>query len=202
MGRSAATDGGVAVTDNNDIDVLEGVLIKLEGLVAGVRPDQLDDRTGCPGYDVRGMVNHIVGFLQNFAAAAQGEQADVDPTKVVSTDPVKDVRNASEQILAGWRQYGTDREVSVMGPGTPGEMVLGMTIIEYVAHGSDLAMATGQAIPFTDLELEVALDRAEASLTDDYRGEGKPFGPRIEVPEDASAAERFLGFMGRRVPVG
>jgi uncharacterized protein (TIGR03086 family) len=187
------------MANSNDVDVLQGVLDKLEGLVAGVRPDQLDQRTGCPDFDVRGMVNHIVGFLQNFAAAAQGRKAELDPTKVRSDDPVKDVRVAAEQTIQGWRELGTDRKVSVMGPdGSPGEMVLGMTIIEYVSHGSDLALATGQAIPFTDDEFAVALARAEASLTDEFRGEGKPFGPRLDVAADAPVRERFLAFMGRQ----
>ncbi len=183
------------------VDVLEGVLNKVEGLVAGVRPDQLDDKTGCSGYDVRGMVNHIVGFLQNFAVAAQGRKADFDPNKVQSADPVKDVRVAAEQAIQGWREHGTDRKVSVTGPGMPGEMVLGMTIIEYVAHGCDLAFATGQAVPFSDEEFGTALQCAEGSLTDEFRGEGKPFGPRLEVADDATDEEKFLGFMGRRVPV-
>jgi uncharacterized protein (TIGR03086 family) len=154
--------------------------------------------------DVLGLVNHIVGFQQNFAAAAQGRQADFDPSKVVATDPVKEVRAASEQIIDGWRRLGTDRLVNVMGPGdgNPGEMVLGMTIIEYVAHGCDLALATGQPIPFTDQEAGTAFAHAEASLTDEYRGDGMPFGPRIEVADDAPVIDRFLGFMGRRVPVG
>jgi uncharacterized protein (TIGR03086 family) len=183
---------------NGDVDVLDGVFGKLETLVAGVRPDQLDDPTGCPGYDVRGMLNHIVGFLRNFAVAAQGRKADFDPTQVRSDDPVKDVKVAAEQAIQGWRELGTDREVSVMGPGAPGEVVLGMTIIEYVAHGCDLALATGQPIPFTDDEFAVALARAEPVLTDQYRGEGKPFGLRIDVPADAPVRERFLAFMGRR----
>ena len=184
---------------SNDIEVLEGVLGKVEQLVAGVRPDQLDDPTGCPDFTVRGMVNHIVGFLQNFAAAAQGRKADVDPTKVQSDDPVKDVAVAAEQTIQGWREFGTERKVSVMGPGLPGEMVLGMTIIEYVAHGCDLALATGQELPFTDVEFGVALVRAESSLTDDFRGEGKPFGDRLDVADDAPVSDRFLAFMGRRV---
>jgi uncharacterized protein (TIGR03086 family) len=187
-----------------DIDVLEGVLSKVEGLVAGVRPDQLDDRTDCPGFDVRGMVNHIVGFMDNFAAAAQGRKAEVDPATVRATDPVAEVHEASEQIIDGWRRLGTDRAVSVMrdGRGTPGEMVLAMTIIEYVAHGSDLAIATGQAVPFSDEEIETALTRAQAFLTDEFRGDGMPFGPRIDVPDDAPLLDRYLGFMGRSAPVG
>lgn len=34
-------------------------------------------------------------------------------------------------------------------------------------------------------------------LTDEYRGEGKDFGPAVPVPEDAPALDRLLGFSGR-----
>ncbi|BEP14422.1 TIGR03086 family metal-binding protein [Acidothermaceae bacterium B102] len=181
----------------SDIDVLEGVLAKLEDLVAGVRPDQLDDPTPCPDFDVRALIDHIVDLLGNFASGAQGQ-----PVPDVGTyDPVKAVHVRREQIIDGWRRNGTDRDVSVMGsgPGMPGGAVLGLTIMEYEAHGSDLAMATGQAIPFTDDELGVALARGEATLQDDYRGDA--FGPRLDVPADAPVRERFLGFMGRKAPV-
>jgi uncharacterized protein (TIGR03086 family) len=190
------------MADHADIDVLDGVLHKLEQLVAGVRPDQLDNRTGCPDFDVRGMLDHIVGFLRRFAVAAQGGSADFDPAQVHSDDPAADVRTAGAQTIRAWRELGTDRKVSLMGPGMPAQMVLGMTIIEYVTHGSELALATDQEIPFTDDEYAVALASAEASLTDQFRGEGKPFGDRVDVPADAPVRERFLGFMGRRVPVG
>ena len=180
----------------SDIDVLEGVLAKLEGLVAGVRPDQLDAPTPCPNFDVKALDDHIVGLLGNFALGAQGH-----PVPDVGTDdPGQAVHVRSEQILDGWRRHGTDREVSVMGsgPGMPGAAVLGMTIMEYVAHGSDLAMATGQPIPFTDDELGVALARGEATLRDDYRGDA--FGPRLDVSADAPVRDRFLAFMGRKAP--
>jgi hypothetical protein len=34
-------------------------------------------------------------------------------------------------------------------------------------------------------------------LTPDYQGEGKTFGPRVAVPDDASAFDRLLGLSGR-----
>jgi uncharacterized protein (TIGR03086 family) len=184
-----------------DIDVLEGVLSKLEGVVAGVRPEQRDDPTGCDKYDVGALVDHITGYLQNFAGAAQGRDGRPDPAVHHSDDPVSEVRTASAEIVDGWRRLGTDREVTVTGgSGSPGEAVVGMTLIEYVTHGSDLALATGQPLPFTDDEYEAALAKAQAFLTDDYRGEGMPFGPRVDVPDGAPASERLMGFMGRRVP--
>jgi uncharacterized protein (TIGR03086 family) len=177
-----------------DIDVLEGVLDKVEGVVDGVRPDQLDDRTPLPDFDVRGLIDHIVTLIGQFAAAAQGSSHVVPAPE----DPVKAVRAASDRIAEGWRRGGTDRDVSVTGngPGMPGAAVLGMTIMEYVAHGCDLATASGQAIPFTDDEFAVALERGRTTLKDEYRGDS--FGPRLDVPDDAPARDRFLAFVGRQ----
>jgi hypothetical protein len=58
--------------------------------------------------------------------------------------------------------------------------------------------ATNQAVPFSDAEVGLVLERGQATLPDQYRGEGKPFGYVIDVPEDAPVLHRFLGFMGRQ----
>jgi uncharacterized protein (TIGR03086 family) len=179
----------------SDIDVLQDVLDKLEGLITGVRPDQLADPTCCPDYDVNTLVNHIVGWLQAFAEAANARKPEGDPSAFSSAEPGKAFHLAAEEVVAGWRAYGTERTVSLTGAGVPGAMVLSMTIMEYVAHGCDLAMATGQTVPFTDDELGVALARAQTSLPDQMRGDS--FGPPVQVPDTAPVLDRFLGFMGR-----
>ena len=84
-----------------------------------------------------------------------------------------------------------------MGGELPGQMVLNMTVMEYLTHGWDLATATRQEIPYTDEEAAQALERAQGTLPPEYRGAGKPFGDIVEVPESAPAIDRFIGFLGR-----
>jgi len=184
----------------SDIDLLESVLAKDEALLAGVRPEQLAAQTPCPDYDVRTMVNHIVGWAQVFAAGANGLPPDVDTDSYEAKDAVAEFRTAADDILAGWRQHGTDRTVTMLGNGLPGSVVLGMTLMEYLTHGCDLAVATGQQVPFTDEEVQTTFDHARATLPDAFRGAGKPFGLVVEVDDDAHLVDRFLGFMGRRPP--
>jgi len=182
----------------SDIDVLESVLAKESALVSNVTPDQLGGPTPCPEYDVRTLLNHIVGWLRTFAAGAAGREAGEDPTAYTTEDHAGEFKAAADDIVAGWRAGGTDRTVSFAGNEMPGAVVLGMTLMEYVTHGCDLAIATGQAVPFSDSELETTLAHAQRNLQDSFRGEGKFFGDRVPVPDDAPVLDRYLGFMGRR----
>lgn len=75
----------------SDIDVLESVLAKDTALLATVRPQQLSAPTPCPEYDVQALVNHIVGWLQVFAAAAR-------PTHHLSSNPTG-LHHRSEYVL-------------------------------------------------------------------------------------------------------
>ncbi len=181
----------------SDIDVLESVLAKDEALIAAVRPDQLGAPTPCPDYEVRDLLNHIVGWLQVFDASANERSYSGDPAAYVSDDPLTDFRTSATSLVAGWRSGGVDRTVQMTGGDLPAQMVLSMALMEYLAHGSDLAAATGQTVPFSDAELAVGLERAQVTLPDQYRGDGKPFGKIIDVPESAPVLDRFRGFLGR-----
>lgn len=183
----------------SDIDLLEAVLDKTATLLDGVTPDQYSDPTPCTDYDVRTLVNHITGWVQVFAEGANGSTFEGDPTAhVAGDDPGAEFRRSAARIVEGWRTHGVDREVALLGGGKmPGQPVLNMTIMEYLTHGWDLATATGQPVPFTEDEAAAALDRAQATLPEQYRGEGQSFGHIVDVPPSAPAVERFIGFMGR-----
>ncbi|WP_028923811.1 TIGR03086 family metal-binding protein [Pseudonocardia acaciae] len=182
----------------SDVDVLESVLTKDAALLAGVSGEQAGAPTPCPGYDVRALTNHIVGWVRVFAAAANERSAGIDPAEFVSTDPVAEFQAAATELIDGWRTRGVDRSVRLTGPEVPGRMALAMSLMEYVTHGCDLAIATGQDVPFSDDELALTLERARATLPEQFRGEGKPFGHIVEVPDDAPMVDRLLGFMGRQ----
>lgn len=197
MAEPEATDG---------IDLLEGVLAKTEGILGGVQTDQRSMPTSCPDYDVEGLIGHLCSGIEMFAAGANGETPEASfGDSPARDDPAADFAGQASRAVAGWRAHGLDRSVSVSGAGElPGAMVLSMTIMEYLAHGWDLAQATGQAVPFTEAEGSAALERAQATLPPQYRGEGKPFGDIVEVSASASAVDRFVAFMGRNpsAPLG
>lgn len=186
-----------------EIDLLSAILTKTGDLIAGVTSDQLDRPTPCPDYDVAGLVDHLVGWVQVFAAGADERRYEGDPTTFrAGDDPAGQFRAAAETMVAGWRRHGLDRKVTLTGEPQPAELALNMTLMEYLTHGWDLATATGQPVPYTEDEAAEVLARAERTLPPQYRGAGMPFGDIVPVPGDAAAVDRLMGFMGRSPSAG
>ncbi len=182
----------------HDLDVLESVLAKDQTIIDSIQPDQLHSPTPCPDFDVARLVNHIISGLQRFAAGVNGSSFTGDPDSFIGDSPSRDYRNAADGLLAGWNQCGMDRTVHLGNADLSGKIVMARALTEYLTHGCDLAIALGREVPFSDEEITVVFERASATLGEEYRGEGKPFGPIIDVPWSAPVLDRFLGFMGRK----
>ncbi|WP_406447444.1 TIGR03086 family metal-binding protein [Streptomyces sp. NBC_00876] len=181
-----------------NVDLLSSVLAKTGDVVEGVRTDQLGLPTPCDTYDVEALVNHIVGWLQVFEAGRHDRSYEGDAKDYrCGADPAGEFRSAAAGLVAGWEEHGFDGQVGVTGGKMPAEQVFSMTVIEFLTHGWDLAVATGQPVPFTEQEAEEVLARAEATLPPKFRGEGMPFAPIVPVAEGASAVDRMVAFMGR-----
>jgi uncharacterized protein (TIGR03086 family) len=184
----------------DDLDLMESIVMKTSAVVSGVRPEQAALATPCATFDVRALVDHIVGYGQVFAAAANGETFTGDPAGYSAADfdeAAVEFRHAAQAMVDGWRSGGLDRTVHITGGEVPAAMALDMTMIEYLTHGWDLATATSQPPPYTDDEAADVLQRAQRWLTPEFRGEDKPFGPVVEVAADAPAIHHMIGFMGR-----
>ena len=62
-------------------------------------------------------------------------------------------------------------------------------------HAWDLARATGQPVALDEDECAALLE-GMLPLDDLLRSSGQ-YGPRVPVPDDASAVDRLVGFIGR-----
>jgi len=179
------------------MDVLAGILDKTGNLIANTTRDQWDQPTPCPDFDVHTLLGHIVGWVRVFDAAANGGKFGGDPTSYdVSDSSAADFRSHSASMLDGWRTYGIDRTVQLIGGEMPAPMVYNMTFMEYLTHGWDLAQGTGQPVPFTDEEVTATLRRGRETLQPQFRGD--QIGPEITVADDAPAIDQFVAFMGRQ----
>lgn len=181
--------------------MLHAVLADLAPVVGAVTEDQLHHRTPCTDYDVEQLRDHILGWLTNFAAGfadpnGQAPRADVTGYTAPG-DPAAQVRAAADQLERAVRSGAAERELRLGGSAMPGELALGMILWEYQVHGWDLARATGAPWSPPAAAAEESLAFAPAMLTEDYQGEGKSFGKRVDVPADEPALNRLLGLSGR-----
>lgn len=167
----------------DDIALLESVLTKTEALIAEVGPEQHLLRTPCPDLDVRHLVDHLVGWARESARRVTGEESSEDPNAYRSDDPAREFEQAATRLVSGLR--------AAAEPAMPP----GMLLMEFITHGWDLATATGEPITYSDDEAEAALSAGRAMLKPEYRGES--FGPEVEAPDDATAVERLVAFLGR-----
>jgi uncharacterized protein (TIGR03086 family) len=195
FGMSTQTSSTPASVDS--VRILDDVLHKTADLLTGVRDDQWHDPTPCPGWDVTRLADHMVSWVRVFAAGLAGEPRDADPEAYVSTDRAGDFRAAADKAVEGVRRLGLDRGVTLFSGSLPGAAVLAMAVGEYVAHGWDLATATGQPVPYTDEEASLSQEGLAPMLLDEYRGPDKPFGYAVPTPDDAPALVRMLRFSGR-----
>jgi len=183
-------------------DVLERACRSTAAILEMVRSADLDQPTPCASWNVRDLVNHVVGGAGRFAELAEkgavtdrGDDADCTAADFAAT-----FRREAERLVAAFRAPGAMTKPMKLPFGElPGSVCVWIAAGDIFTHGWDLAKATGQP---TDLEPEVAarlLAQIEPILPDDMRGpDGEAaFGPRVEIANSAPAADRLAAFEGR-----
>jgi uncharacterized protein (TIGR03086 family) len=183
---------------------LPDVLDDLATLVGDIPPDQGAEPTPCEGMDVAAMRSHVVGWLAVFAAALSdpdgGDRPDpkAHPAPDDPAEAAADVRRSAGRVRAAIADGVADRPVRLLGDDPlPGQMVLAMLTAEAVAHGWDLASATGRPWHPDEALCDAARGAMGGMLKPEYRGPDKSFGPEVPVADDAPALDRLLAFSGR-----
>jgi uncharacterized protein (TIGR03086 family) len=193
------------MTENMDPRPLHRRAIAQTGtVVAAVAPDQFALPTPCTEYDVRALLSHIVGGLTRAALVGEGDPDALARPAVadgVPDDGWPDTyRAAANRATAAWADdTKLDTLVEVPWGKVPGRFALAGYVQEVLAHGWDLAKATGQPTE-GDPELALrALTTAKRILPPEIRGtEGVPFGPVVEPPADAGPYAQLAAWLGRR----
>lgn len=182
--------------------LLRTVLADLEQVFASIEPAQLTAPTPCPDFTVADLRKHILGWVTFFAAAvndpdgkterpdAQTYEAPVDADADAAA-----VHKAAADLDGAISAGAADGDIKLTAGTMPGAGALQLILWEYIVHGWDLATATGQPWAPPVAGSEQALTFANGMLTPEWRG--KDFGDPIEVPDDASALDKLLGFSGR-----
>ncbi|MFD6752126.1 TIGR03086 family metal-binding protein [Micromonospora gifhornensis] len=165
-----------------------------------VAPGQWSAPTPCADWDVRTLVNHVVGedrwsvaLLAGRTIAEVGDRYDGDQ---LGADPVAAARDATAQAeLAATRPGARDATVHLSAGDTPAEEYLRQLIAEHLVHGWDLAVAIG-ADPKLDAEAVAECARWFAGEVDAYRSNGL-VRAEVGVPAEADEQDRLIAAFGR-----
>jgi uncharacterized protein (TIGR03086 family) len=164
------------------IERIERATAFAEDKVAEVKPADMAKPTPCAEFDVKALLNHLIGNLGILATVAKGERAERSEGDQFESDPL----SAPGVLDRDW----------VMPFGTlPGQTMGGIAFIEHLTHGWDVAKATGQDATIPTALVDEAM-RVVTPMGDFLRVPGV-FGPPLDVPDSASAQDKFVAFTGR-----
>ena len=155
-------------------------------VVDGVHAEHLSLPTPCPELDVRSLLGHMVTVFNRLTALGNGTDPMDMPDFVtgVADDAWPDeFLAAAHRVQAAWTDPTKLEQMMVLPWATaPGAAMVHMYTSELTVHTWDLAVATGQSVPWHEPTVEDALrHRPEGAAPRRPRGLLRRDGPRPEV---------------------
>jgi uncharacterized protein (TIGR03086 family) len=149
-----------------------------------------------PAWTAREVVGHLVEWFPGFLASGSGIALPEGPG--VAQDPVQAWQTHADAVQAVLDDPDTAGR-TFSNPHT-GDLPLHQAVDRFYTtdvfmHTWDLARASGQDDTL-DPTLCAELYEGMQPIDELLRSSGQ-YGPRVPVPEDASAQDRLLGFIGR-----
>jgi uncharacterized protein (TIGR03086 family) len=170
-------------------------------IVGAVRPDQWTAATPCTEWNVKQIVNHIVGenlwaveLLQGRTIADVGQRLDGD---LAGDNPAAAYAASVGPATVACRTPGAMEATCHLSFGEySGSDYTGQLFMDTLIHGWDIAQATGQATRL-DPELVAACLPIAEHLTRQFRSAGI-FGENLPVTSQADPQTRLLALAGRQ----
>ena len=162
-------------------------------IIANVKPDQMSASTPCSEWDVKALMDHVIGGTMFFAGTLAGEE----PGSPGDGNPADIYKSGTDRVLDEAQKPGKmeAKYETPFGEMSGGEFMFG-AFMDNVVHGWDLAKATGQNTAISEAHAQIIFG-AFAPMMDGMR-QGGAFGPEVSVPDGASAQDKLLGMMGRQ----
>jgi uncharacterized protein (TIGR03086 family) len=168
--------------------------------VEQVGPGQWTEPTPCPDWDVRALVNHVVGedrwsvaLLAGRTIEEVGDRYDGD---LLGSDPVGAAREAAAQAELAFTRPGALEGTVVLSAGeTPADEYLHQLVAEHLVHGWDLAVAIGTD-PRLDADAVAECARWFSRRISEYQ-RGELVRSEVDVPVEADPQDRLVAAFGR-----
>jgi len=179
---------------------------ELTRLIDGVRDEQLTDPTPCSTYTLGDLLQHVRGLAEAFTLAGRKEQplgGSQPPPQGDAALLPDDWRAETAAWLARLGEAWADPaawegSAWIAGFEAPAAAVGVTAANELVAHGWDVARASGQQLHLDDASLAPAREFvAMISGPGSEAARGEAFGPPLPVPVGASALDEVIAGNGR-----
>jgi uncharacterized protein (TIGR03086 family) len=172
-----------------------------DAVLRRVRPDQWTAETPCVEWDVRTLVNHVVGedrwVPPLLAGLTIAEVRDTLAGDLLGDDPQLAWDWARHEAEGAVSAVPDDQTVALSAGPAPVAEYLWQLAADHLIHAWDLATAVGVELVFDD-DLAAAVEDWFRAREDGYRQAGA-IGPRVAVPDGAGRQQRLLAAFGRSV---
>jgi len=183
------------------IDAFDAAFREWDRLVHEVTEQQWTESTPCAEWNVRDLVNHLVGehlwaphLLTGATLAEVGDRFDGD---VLGDAPVASWEEAGSGSRSAFHRKGALKgDVHVTGGSIPAADYGWQMTTDLAVHSWDLARGIGAASLMPDELADAVLARV-APQAESWQGAGI-FDPPVPVPDDAVPQDRLVALLGRR----
>lgn len=184
---AAATIGGLGL--------LERAIGYALGSLHGLTRDEYARSTPCADWDLGSLLRHMNDSLLALHEAADTRDVGLMPIATVG-DPAIAWRERAGALLGAWTNADGRSVVSVAGCPITTAVVASTGALEVAVHAWDVAQARGSRRPLPEELAEELFTLAPLFIAEADRP-GR-FGPAVEPPPHAGAADRLVAFLGRR----
>jgi uncharacterized protein (TIGR03086 family) len=162
--------------------------------------EQWELPTPCPEWDVRALVNHVVGGNVRYTMLLHGAgEAELSATRDLdhlSPDPASAYERTANEVVAAFSEDGAlNRTVHHPAGDRSGLDLLGMRILELGVHGWDVARAVGVD---ETMDPGIVTYLWDWTATIDEATSRRFFGGVGDDDPDAPLQDRLLRRVGRR----
>lgn len=169
-------------------------------LVHTVPPDAWRHRTPCKDWDIRALVNHVVGenlwIPELFAGKTIKDVGDRLDGDVLGTEPAEAWDKASRLALESLEAPGAlQRTVHLSFGDTKGSDYMLQMAIDQTIHAWDLATSLNRSVMWPEGHIEAVYERFKP-VSESWRGPGG-LGPAVKVDETADALTHLIALAGR-----
>src|SRR6266508_4015388 len=151
-------------------------LDRARATIATVQPEELNSPTPCSDWDVKGLINHMIGVCNMFAGGLKGTAQAGDFTgsgggDLAGVNPLGAYGRAADALMQEWRAPGALEKTLKMPFGDmPGTMVASIVVGDQTIHTWDLAKALGRPYTMDEDLASATLQMMQQFDSPDMRG--------------------------------